>query len=219
MIVLHGEKGPAVEVEMDLPASVVWLGSERAQVLAGDGHLLIEILGVPFLVSAGSFFQVHTRLAEELVRHVMVALDPRPGEVIYDLYAGVGLFSAFIAEAGARVIGVEASAQAGADFETNLDDYTDVELYVASVERALPALTAHPDGMIVDPPRAGLGREVVQALVDLSPSRLIYVSCDPATLARDAKMLAGSGYHLESVRPFDLFPQTYHIETLSFWSR
>jgi 23S rRNA (uracil1939-C5)-methyltransferase len=219
MIILHSDRHPEVELMVDLPASVVWLGPGGTAVLAGEGSLSFEILDRVFQVSADSFFQVHTSLTNELVQHSLKALQPQPGETVYDLYAGVGLFSAFFAEAGARVIAVEESPWACADFETNLNEFDNVELYEASVELALPSIHTQPDAVLVDPPRAGLTRDVREALIRLAPPRLIYVSCDPATLARDGKYLAQAGYHLNRCTPFDLFPQTFHIESLSVWRR
>jgi len=114
---------------------------------------------------------------------------------------------------------VEHSASACDDFTFNLEEFDTVDLYQAGVEQVLASLPAHPDAVIVDPPRAGLGRQVIAALVEHAPPRLVYVSCDPSTLARDAHQLADSGYRLEQVTPIDLFPQTFHIETVSVWNR
>jgi 23S rRNA (uracil1939-C5)-methyltransferase len=219
MIVFEADGDPEIELALDLPASVVWLGPGGASVLAGGAYLTHEVMGRPFRVSAASFFQVNTSLAGDLVRLALQALDPRPGETVFDLYAGVGLFSAFLAEAGARVVAVEQSPSACADFEANLAEFDDVALYEAPVEVALPAIARKPDGALVDPPRAGLELEALEALVAASPTRLVYVSCDPATLARDGKRLKQAGYRLERVTPIDLFPQTFHIETVSRWRR
>jgi 23S rRNA (uracil1939-C5)-methyltransferase len=219
MIILHSDQNPEVEVMIDLPASVIWLTPGGRVVLAGEGSLSFEVLDREFQVSAGSFFQVHTSLTNNLVQQVLTALQIQPAETVYDLYAGVGLFSAFFAEAGARVIAVEESPWACADFEVNLNEFDDVELYEASVEIALPAIAAQPDALLVDPPRAGLSRGVRETLIELSPPRLVYVSCDPATLARDGKYLAQAGYHLDRITPIDLFPQTFHIESISEWRR
>jgi 23S rRNA (uracil1939-C5)-methyltransferase len=219
MIILHGEGVPQLELSIDLSASVVWLTDEGSSILAGEDTLMMEVLHRPFRVSAGSFFQVHAALTEQLVEHVMQTLCPQSGEIILDLYAGVGLFSAFIAQTGGRVIAVEASPWACDDFAVNLDPFTQVELYQATVEDALPALDPHPHSVLVDPPRAGLGKGVIQQLLDLHPDRLVYVSCDPATLARDARLLIEGGYQLNKSTPFDFFPQTYHIETLSLFLR
>jgi 23S rRNA (uracil1939-C5)-methyltransferase len=219
MILLHGQGNPEVEVEIDLPASIVWLGPGGAAVLAGEGYLVFEVLGRPFKVSATSFFQVHTDLAGELVRRAVKALAIQPGDTVFDLYAGVGLFSAFLAQEGAKVVAVEESPWACADFETNLMQFDGVELYEAAVEIALPSIPSQPDAVLVDPPRAGISQEALQRLIELAPPRLVYVSCDTATLARDGQRLSGAGYHLERATPIDLFPQTYHIETLSVWQR
>jgi 23S rRNA (uracil1939-C5)-methyltransferase len=219
MVIFHSEMDPDIELDIDLPACVVWLNQFGLIVLAGESHLLIESLGRPFRVSAGSFFQVNSGLSGELVHQVLALLEPRPQETIFDLYAGVGLFSAFIAETGARLLAIEESSWATEDFIINLDEFNAVELFEAPIEIALPSINIKADGVVVDPPRAGLGREVVAHLLQLSPERLVYVSCDPATLARDAKALVAGGYQLEKVIPLDLFPQTYHIETISLFRR
>jgi 23S rRNA (uracil1939-C5)-methyltransferase len=217
MIILHGDGDPKVEVRIDIPASVVWLSSRGVKVLAGEDFLTIEVLDRTFKISALSFFQVHTAMAGELVKHVLEALQFQPGDTILDLYAGVGLFSLFLAQAGVHVVAVEEAPWACVDFENNLVEFDHVELYEAPVEIALPALSTRPNAVIVDPPRAGLSREALKQLIKLSPPLLAYISCDPATLARDAQRLAKAGYNFERCTPIDLFPQTYHIETLSVW--
>ena len=219
MLILHGDDDPDVNVTTDLPASVVWLSPRGMTVLAGEGFLTIDVLDRAFKVSANSFFQVHTALAGEVVQHVLEALRFQPGETILDLYAGVGLFSAFLAQKGVRVVAVEESPVACADFENNLAEFDHVELYEAPVEVALPAIHTHPSAVIVDPPRVGLSLEAIKQLIILSSPLLVYVSCDPATLARDGQRLVKAGYQLERCTPIDMFPQTYHIETLSIWRR
>lgn len=219
LVVLHGGGDPDVDLHLDLPASVVWLGPGGAAVLGGEGHLVIEVADRRYRVSAGSFFQVNTYLAGELANRALEFLDVQSGEVVFDLYAGVGLFSAGLAELGARVVAVEESPWAASDFEINLDEFDDVALYEAPVEQALPAIGEKPDAALVDPPRAGLSREALDLLIEAGPERMVYISCDPATLARDAKRLAAAGYRLMRVTPIDLFPQTFHIETISSWRR
>jgi 23S rRNA (uracil1939-C5)-methyltransferase len=219
MVVFHGKTEPDFEFEIDIPASAIWLSPGGLIVLAGGSHLIIEVLGRPFHISAGSFFQVNRWLTDQLVLQALTLLEPQSRETIFDLYAGVGLFSAFIAETGSRILAVEESPWATEDFVINLDEFDSVELYEAPVELTLSSINVQPDGVLVDPPRAGLGREVVGRLLELSPRRLVYVSCDPATLARDAKDLVAGGYRLEKIIPLDLFPQTYHIETISLFRR
>jgi 23S rRNA (uracil1939-C5)-methyltransferase len=131
----------------------------------------------------------------------------------------VGLFSAFLAPHAGRVVGIEASPEACDDFVTNLDPFENVELYEAAAEDALPQLNLKPDLILVDPPRAGLELGALDGIVKMRPAELVYVSCDPSTLARDGRRLSEAGYRLLSVTPFDLFPQTFHIESISFWER
>jgi 23S rRNA (uracil1939-C5)-methyltransferase len=129
------------------------------------------------------------------------------------------LFSAFLASKCKRVIGIESSASAGEDFTVNLDEFDNVELYEGNAEDVIPFLQAEPDIIVVDPPRAGVDKTVVDGILKLNPSLIAYVSCDPSTLARDAARLINGGYHLKNVTPFDLFPQTYHIESISLFER
>lgn len=218
-VIFHAATEPEIEFETDLPASAVWLCPAGTYNLAGDSALVFSIRERLFRVHAASFFQVNSALAPALVTLVLEALQVDSGQTVFDLYAGVGLFSAFIASQGARVYAVEQSSSACDDLESNLDEFDAVFLYRAEVEQALPALPTRADAVVVDPPRSGLGRQVIALLSAPSPARLVYVSCDPSTLARDARLLHAAGYHLEWVRPVDMFPQTYHIESVSLWLR
>ncbi len=207
---------PSVEIEAEI--SVVHLTGEEAIVIAGDDHLVLEVLGRPFKVSAGSFFQVNTPMAARMVEYVLGLLPARVGTLL-DVYCGVGLFSAFLAPRCDRLIGIEISPAACADFAANLDEFEHVELYEAPAEHVLPAISVAAQVVLVDPPRAGLEKKALDALVALAAPVLIYVSCDPSTLARDSARLLAGGYTLEQVTPFDLFPQTYHIESISLFTR
>ncbi len=217
MILFHAGQPPAIEVDIMASTSVHWETPKGRLVLAGDPALEMTVLGKTFRVTAGAFFQVNTGLLPDLVQAVMSAAHIQPDQLAYDLYAGVGLFSLFMAEAGARVIAVEQSETACSDFEFNLDPYPGIELYESDVGAALDAHTTGPAVVLADPPRAGLGRRVIERLVELKPERLVYVSCDPATLARDARLLLDGGFRLCSVQPVDMFPQTFHIETVSLF--
>ncbi len=218
LLVLEGDGAQAPELSVEeLPVSVVHLGPAGALVLAGEDGLLMEVLGRPFRVSAGSFFQVNTAMAEKMVSHLLETLAPGPDARLLDLYCGVGLFSAFFAGRCAQVCGVEASSAACADFAANLDEFDNVSLYEGEAGQVLPGLDQPFDVALVDPPRAGLERPALDALLRMAPETLAYISCDPATLARDAKRLLAGGYRLEQVTPFDLFPQTYHIESISIF--
>lgn len=219
MIVFHGSGDPDFEMEIDFPASVVWLNDGLPTVLAGEGSFQITIRDRTFRVSAGSFFQVHTVLAAQLVNLVLNALEDKPGSRVLDLYAGVGFFSAFLAAAGHSLIAVEGSHSAAEDFEVNLSEFDDIGLYHAPVGEVLPMIGYQPDVVVVDPPRAGLGQKVISSILDLSPSMLVYISCDPTTLARDSRSLCEGGFFPKVVTPIDLFPQTFHIESVSIWER
>jgi 23S rRNA (uracil1939-C5)-methyltransferase len=206
----------------ELPLSAVHLSPAGTLVLAGSDRLVMEVNDRLFQVSAGSFFQVNTAMAGRLVKGLLEGLERYaslgPAATLLDIYCGVGLFSAFLAPNCGRLIGVEASPSAVEDFGVNLDEFEHVELYEAEAELALPVVKVQaPEAVVVDPPREGLGRLVLDSLLEMRPQVLAYISCDPATLARDAQRLANGGYRLQEITPYDLFPQTYHIESLSFW--
>jgi 23S rRNA (uracil1939-C5)-methyltransferase len=156
-------------------------------------------------------------MAGKMVQHLLDHLPVSPHTTLLDVYCGVGLFSAFFAGRIRRLIGVEVSPSGCQDFAANLDEFDNVELYEAPAETVLPGLDVNPEIVIVDPPRAGLDKRVLEALLARRPASLAYVSCDPATLGRDAARLITGGYRLIQVTPFDLFPQTYSIESISFF--
>lgn len=215
-LVIFESDADAPEVELDLPTSVALLHTDGTTLtLAGSDYLLEVVRGRTFKVSAGSFFQVNTSMAEQLVELVLKGLALTGGETVLDLYCGVGLFSAFIAPVAGRVIGIESFAPAVSDAAVNLDEFENIEIYEAPVETVLPALETKFDAIVLDPPRSGCAPEVVEALIANGAARIVYVSCDPATLARDAKRLAADGYRLEDAQPLDMFPQTYHIECVA----
>jgi 23S rRNA (uracil1939-C5)-methyltransferase len=220
LVALRGDQGsvPDLSVE-DSDVSVVHLSPYGTQVLAGSDHLLIEAAGREFRVSADSFFQVNIQVAEALVDHILGNLNLRTTDVVLDVYAGVGLFSAFVAPLVGSVVGIEVSEPACQDYAINLDEFENVELYQAPVEIVVNSLEVRPDVIILDPPRAGIDRKVLDSLVGMKADTIVYVSCDPATMARDAQRLVKWGYQLEMITPFDMFPQTYHVESVGFWQR
>lgn len=220
MLLLDSDSPDAPELELEAGISVAHIYEEHAVVMAGNDHLLVRVLNRDFKVSASSFFQVNTVMAEKMVEHLLSALPLTQEDTLLDLYCGVGLFSAFFAPRAGHVIGIESSPSACEDFVVNLDEFENVDLYEGDAEEILPGLVAQIANLpyvIVDPPRAGLNHRVIDALVNLHPRAIAYVSCDPSTLARDAKRLIEGGYTLKQVTPFDLFPQTYHIESISIF--
>lgn len=217
LVILHGNEAQPPSLYLDIPFSVVHISPYGEVILAGENHLAQVVADRSFSVSAASFFQINTPQAEAMVSFVLACLPDLGGASVMDVYCGVGLFSAFLAPQAHRVIGIESSPSACLDFAINLNEFDNVVLYEGAAERILPALNEHIDIVIVDPPRSGLASKALNALLNLSPPLLVYVSCDPSTLARDAKRLLAGGYHLQQVQPFDMFPQTHHIESISLF--
>jgi 23S rRNA (uracil1939-C5)-methyltransferase len=219
LIGMEGSSQSAPDFSVDFPISVVFQGPDETILLSGNDYTSMTIKGRNFIVSAGSFFQVNIPQAEEMVDYVLDNLLINHESTVVDAYCGVGLFSAFIAPKVKDLVSIELSESACNDFATNLDEYDNVSLYIGAVEEVLPGLDIHPQVILLDPPRAGLEKGALSGIVNAKPEQIIYVSCDPSTLARDARLIVESGYHLTSVTPFDLFPQTFHIETISIFKR
>ncbi len=222
MVVLESEDPETPELEIEADVSVVHLFDEHAVVIAGQDNLIFNILGKEFRVSAASFFQVNTKMAEKMVEHLVSRLPVTASTTLLDVYCGAGLFSKFFADKCQQVIGIETSESACEDFAFNLDEFDNVEIYEGTAEEVLPGLAGRLDSstcMIVDPPRAGIEKHALDAIISIKPQIIAYVSCDPSTLARDAARLINGGYRLVEVTPFDLFPQTYHIESISIFEK
>jgi 23S rRNA (uracil1939-C5)-methyltransferase len=191
--------------------------SRERMELDGPGWIECEAAGSTYRVGHFSFFQVNRFLAGELAR--VVAEDAAEGRLALDLFAGVGLFSVPLAKRVARVIAVESNPAAARDLEANTSGRIArsgrvIEVRSADVEQFLSKLRERPELVVVDPPRAGLTPGTVKHLSRIAPARITYVSCDPPTLARDLAPLAKSGYDISGVDLFDLFPQTFHMETV-----
>lgn len=222
LILMESSQPEAPEILVEgLPASVVYRCADRRIVIAGSDSVWMELLGRRLKVSAESFFQTNRDVTEAMLKHILETLpaycELSRDTVFLDLYCGVGLFSLFFAPLVGRVVGVESEPEAADDFMTNLDEFDHVELYEAPLELAAPQLDLQPDIILVDPPRGGISRKAMDGVINLKASCLVYVSCDPATLARDSKALLNAGYQLRQITPFDMFPQTFHIESVSFW--
>jgi 23S rRNA (uracil1939-C5)-methyltransferase len=215
MLILEGEDSTPPEFSEDIPVSAVYTPPDaRLTVLAGDDLLVFTLLEHQFQVSARSFFQVNTVMAEKMIVHLLENLNLTENTHAIELYAGVGAFSAFIAPRVGQLTAIENSGSACHDFAINLDEFDNISLYEAQAEDVLPALDTPVDLLIMDPPRSGLAPAVHDALGNLQPKQIAYISCDPATLARDVKRILSHGYQLQSVTPFDLFPHTAHIESI-----
>ena len=205
-------------------AGAAVLSSERGQqqskmlAQAGEQALTYQAAGRDYRVSLGSFFQVNRFLIDSLVDLVIADSE---GAVAWDLYAGVGLFARALAARFKSVVAVESAASSVRNLRHNLGEGSQRVVAVGTLDflrRARAEGKARPDFVVVDPPRAGLGKEVTALLAEIRPAHVTYVSCDPATLSRDLKSLLDSGYHLTNMHMVDLFPQTFHLESVAMLS-
>lgn len=202
----------------------------KASLLRGDGRggvttvrgrpgVREQVLGRTWRVSGSGFWQVHPAAADTLSTAVCELLQPAAGEFALDLYAGVGLFAAALAPAlgpGGRVVAVEGDPASAADAAHNLADLTTVVVETGAVASVLTRLGLRRcDLVVLDPPRSGAGAEVTRRLAGLKPRAIAYVACDPASLARDLRTFAETGYQVTALRAFDLFPMTAHVECVA----
>ncbi|SOC51356.1 class I SAM-dependent RNA methyltransferase [Ornithinimicrobium cerasi] len=197
-------------------------GERHTPVPAGEVPEVTERVGPhEFTLSARGFWQVHPGSAATFTEQVLAWLDPRPGERALDLYSGVGLFAVPLAEAvgpGGSVLAVEADRTATRSARRNLEGRPWADAVAEPVESALARLVAaddRPDVVVLDPPRSGAGRKVVEALGRLAPRAVVYVACDPAALARDLATARAAGLELAALRVLDAFPMTHHVECLA----
>ena len=207
----------------DLEAAVDGVVALDGTVRGGRSHLTERVLEHDFRVTGSGFWQVHPQAARTLVEAVMDGAGARPGDTVLDLYAGVGLFTAFLADAvgdDGTVVSVEADRGGHRDARRNLHERTSVRLVADTTERALrdETMPDRVDVVVLDPPRTG-AKEAVTAIAALQPGRVVYVACDPAALARDLATFAEHGYRLDSLRAFALFPMTHHVECVAVLHR
>ncbi|MFG3505590.1 class I SAM-dependent RNA methyltransferase [Streptomyces sp. NPDC047821] len=207
-------------VELDKPVSVLRVAED------GGVH---RVHGRPFVreraddrtyrVGNGGFWQVHPKAADTLVRAVMQGLLPRKGDTALDLYCGAGLFAGALADRvgdKGAVLGIESGKRAVEDARHNLQHFDRVRIEQGKVEQALPRTgITEVDLIVLDPPRAGAGKQTVHHLAGLGARRIAYVACDPAALARDLAYFAEVGYRVRTLRAFDLFPMTHHVECVA----
>jgi 23S rRNA (uracil1939-C5)-methyltransferase len=209
----------SVVLNVNAKKASVAVGSEE-HLLGGREHITESLDGVIFRVSANSFFQTNTRQAERLFAIVEAACELTGGETLLDLYSGTGAISLLLARRVRAVYGIEVAAAAVADAIGNarangIDNCT---FLAGEVRHVLPELLrqgVRPSVVVADPPRAGFHPKALSALATLAPARIVYVSCNPSTLARDVGDLVRQGYRLEWVQPVDMFPQTPHIEAVA----
>lgn len=185
----------------------------------GDGVLTEQVAGLTYAFDASAFFQVNTGGAEAIVHEVLAAAGDLDGAIAWDLYAGVGLLSLPLARAGAEVVAVEGHVGAARWLAENAEA-NDLLDHIQPVADDVAAFVADdhddtPDLVVLDPPRTGAGPDTCARLAELRPDTIVYVACDPAALARDAKVLVEQGYTLRRAVPLDLFPMTHHVEVVA----
>lgn len=203
------------------PAAVLQRRGGSYRTIRGRRWIEEEVAGSRFRIPAGAFFQVNTAAAEHLVALVGEALAVRSGDVLLDGYAGVGLFAGTVGRAATRVLAVDSGGAAATACRENLDRLIPEKARVTTgrFERVAGRSGERWNIAVVDPPRAGLAREGVDAVTAPAPRTVAYVSCDPAALARDARILRDNGYRLDWAAPIDMFPQTFHVETVARFVR
>ena len=191
--------------------------------LYGNGYIEDTLCGLRFRLNPLSFYQVNARQAEALYRKAAAYAQPE-GETVLDLYCGAGTIGLTMADRARQIIGVEIVPEAIEDARHNAErnDIRNARFLCADAAQAAQQLAEEgicPDVILVDPPRKGCSAELLQTISDFAPKRLVYVSCDSATLARDCAILTQSGFEIQSVAPFDMFPRTGHVETVVLMSR
>jgi len=217
--------GPVAGLLWTQTASVAESTQEgETELLAGSDRLEEEIAGMRLRISSSAFFQTNTEMAERLYQLAIDYAQPAGTDRVYDLYCGIGTIGLLMAPRVAEVWGLELVEEAIADAIANarLNEVDNAHFFAGDVRLALRELVARagrPDVLVVDPPRSGLSQKVVRRIIDAAPRRIVYVSCNPTTLAPNAAQLVEAGYALQRVRPVDMFPQTPHIEAVALLTR
>jgi 23S rRNA (uracil1939-C5)-methyltransferase len=204
------------------PAKGNVIFGEQTSCITGRGYLHETFAGLTFQIRPETFFQVYTEQAEAIVQQICTELQLAGDEIILDAYCGIGTLTLPLAQRAQRVIGIEmqASAIEQARINAQLNQITNTEFHVGQVEALLGGFEQLPDIVVLDPPRKGCDPQVIPTLLTMNPRQIVYMSCNPVTLARDLKQLCADGhYRLEKVQPIDFFPQTAHVEAVAFLRR
>ncbi len=193
----------------------------KTDCIAGQGFLTETFAELQYQIGPTTFFQVYTEQAEAMLEQIVSTLQLTGQEMLVDAYCGVGTLTLPLAQRVRQVVGLEVHEASVEQARANaaLNWLTNATFLVGSVETLLPSLEQTPDVVLLDPPRKGCDRRVIEALIAIAPARIVYMSCKPATLARDLKLLAEQGYRLTRVQPADFFPQTSHVECVAFLER
>ena len=206
------------ELETDFPLSVaIVLPDKTSASLVGDNHIVQAVKGHDFRVSPGCYFAPSPAAMKLVVDQVLTYAALSGQETVLDLYSGVGTLTAFLAEKAKEVIAVEVNPDAVADTAVNLSATENVSVYEGAVEDVLPQLDIQPDIIVLNPTNQGITREATKLILEKRPSKIIYVSSDVATFARDGRKITFEGYELKEIQPIDMRPQTFHIDLVAVW--
>ncbi|RDW20241.1 23S rRNA (uracil(1939)-C(5))-methyltransferase RlmD [Oceanobacillus arenosus] len=197
---------------------------EKTKVLWGEQYIYDKIGDITFAISAKSFYQVNPVQTKVLYDKALEYAKIDSSDVVVDAYCGIGTISLFLAQKAKKVYGVEIVPEAISDAKMNakLNGIDNAEFFVGEAEKVMPWWKAQglsPDVIVVDPPRKGCEPEFLQAMIETEPKRIVYVSCNPSTLARDLRILEDGGYETKEVQPVDMFPQTPHVEAVCWLER
>lgn len=223
MIIFYVDEEVAPSLHTDLPLSVNLILPDNSPInLIGDPYSTVVVADRAIRVTAGSYMRPNTSQIAVLAEEVMDALELSGSEQVLDLYAGVGLFSAVMAERAELISLVESYPPAANDAEFNLREFDHIDIVEGQVEAVLGDMAANAaryDVALVDPPSSGINSGTVDSLLELGLRRLVYVSGDPASLARDCRRVIDAGFQLQSVQPVDMAPQTFYITTVATFER
>jgi len=210
------------DIQVDFPLSVAIVMPDRTSAsLIGDHYLLQTVGERTFRVSAGSFFHPSPAMADKIVEAVMAYANLSGDEKVLEAYSGVGVLTAFLAAKASAIATIESNPDAAADMAANLAEFDNITLYNGAVTEVLDMLELEspPDVVVVNPPSGGMGKTAVKAIAATHPQRIVYVSSDIATLARDAKVFDRFGFKMEEIRPFDMTPHHYQVDTVALFVR
>ncbi|MGB3715481.1 MAG: class I SAM-dependent RNA methyltransferase [Candidatus Promineifilaceae bacterium] len=215
---VEGNEAPSLTADVPISVNMVLPDGTTAN-LIGDNYTIREVKGRSFRVTAGCFFFSNPGATELMVDTVLNYASLSNHERVLELDSGVGLLTAFLARSALEVVGVERNPDSVADLSTNLADCDNVTIYQGDVEEIVPNLEESPHVLVVQPPEAGLSTTILDQVKRLNPDKLIYVGSDIATMARDGRRLGDKGYRPVEVQPIDMWPQTYHVLTVSLWKK
>lgn len=206
------------ELETDFPVSVaIVLPDKTSAALVGDNFIVQRVQGRDFRISPGCYFAPNAAGMDLVVQTVLRYAALSGQETVFDLYSGVGVLTAFLAEQAQEVVGIEVNPDAVADTAVNLADSENVSVYEGAVEDVLPQLDIQPAVLVLNPTNQGISREATKLILEKRPSKIIYVSSDVATFARDGRKITHAGYELKEIQPIDMRPQTFHIDLVAVW--